>query len=420
MKTLTIQTNPIFIKNENFQTILINVIYPYQENEKDLAKQKLLPAMLAYMTEKYPTEEDFQKALKENYILSYSTRQLTIGTTSAFNFHLEIPDKKTLKENILEEQIKLLYEAIYHPKIENLGFDDFELKREKENLKLKIKNSQKSFKSYLNHKTAKLIDNEGIFSRSLIDDQSQIDEVTSQNLYNYWKEKIVNNTPIIFIMGNINEQEITSLIKNYFIKEKKEKQSLTTDYIHYLQPHRKEPQKIIEEKEFKDSALSLIYKVKNMKQEDNILLSIIYNLLTSLSSKLLNKKLRDEYNLIYSSEVNFYPNYGLFKITVYINPKNKNLAEEKIKEVMTSLKDENVITPLLEKIKERRRINLIKNLDNKYSIMNDYIFKKLKIDYTSKESYELLKEKTAKDIIEFIDSLSLDTVYFLKEKETHE
>ncbi len=46
--------------------------------------------------------------------------------------------------------------------------------------------------------------------------------------------------------------------------------------------------------------------------------------------------------------------------------------------------------------------------------------KKLKIDYTSKESYELLKEKTAKDIIEFIDSLSLDTVYFLKEKETHE
>ena len=203
MKTLTIQTNPIFIKNENFQTILINVIYPYQENEKDLAKQKLLPAMLAYMTEKYPTEEDFQKALKENYILSYSTRQLTIGTTSAFNFHLEIPDKKTLKENILEEQIKLLYEAIYHPKIENLGFDDFELKREKENLKLKIKNSQKSFKSYLNHKTAKLIDNEGIFSRSLIDDQSQIDKVTSQNLYNYWKEKIVNNTPIILSLIHI-------------------------------------------------------------------------------------------------------------------------------------------------------------------------------------------------------------------------
>lgn len=219
MKTLTISTNPIFIKNENFQTILINVIYPYQENEKELAKQALLPAMLAYMNEKYPTEEAFQKALKENYILSYSTRQITIGTTSAFNFHLEIPDKKTLKEDMLEEQIKLLYNTIYYPKTENLGFDNFELKREQDNLKLKIKNSEKSFKTYLNHKTAKLIDNNGIFSRSLIDHQSQIDEVTAQNLYNYWEEKIANNTPIIFIMGNIDKQEITSVIKNYFKKQ---------------------------------------------------------------------------------------------------------------------------------------------------------------------------------------------------------
>ena len=420
MKTLTISTNPIFIKNENFQTILINVIYPYQENEKELAKQALLPAMLAYMNEKYPTEEAFQKALKENYILSYSTRQITIGTTSAFNFHLEIPDKKTLKEDMLEEQIKLLYNTIYYPKTENLGFDNFELKREQDNLKLKIKNSEKSFKTYLNHKTAKLIDNNGIFSRSLIDHQYQIDEVTAQNLYNYWEEKIVNNTPIIFIMGNIDKQEITSVIKNYFIKTNKEKQSLKTDYIHYLQPYRKEPQTIIEEKDFKDSALSLIYKVKNMKKEDKILLSLINNLLTSLSSRLLNKKLRYEYNLIYSSEVNFYPNYGLFKITVYINPKNKNIAEEKIKEVMNSLKDEKTIKPLLEKIKERRRINLIKSLDNKYSVMNDYIFKKLKIDYSAKESYELLKTKTTKDIIEFMDKLLLDTIYFLKEKENNE
>ena len=38
--------------------------------------------------------------------------------------------------------------------------------------------------------SAKLIDNNGIFSRSLIDHQSQIDEVTAQNLYNYWEEKL--------------------------------------------------------------------------------------------------------------------------------------------------------------------------------------------------------------------------------------
>ena len=420
MKTLTLPTKPIFIKNENFQTILINIIFPYQEKEEELAKQALLPAMLVYMTEKYPTEEVFQKQLKENYILSYSARQITIGTTAAFNFHLEIPDKKTLKKDVIEKQVGLFSEAIFHPKIENEGFDNFELKREKENLKLKIRNSEKSFKAYLSNQTAKLVDNEGIFSRNLKDHLSQIDEITPQNLYDYWKEKIKNNTPIIFIMGNIEEKEITPIIEKYFIKYDKEYQTLETDYIHYLTPYRTTPQKITEEKEFRDSAISLIYKVKDMKQEDNILLSLVHSLLTSLSSRLLNKKLRDEYNLIYSSEVTFFPNYGLLKITAYINPKNKNLVEEKIKEVLNSLKDENKITPLLEKIKERRRINLIRSLDNKYSIMNDNIFKTLKIDYTSEESYNLLKEKTAKDVAEFIDRLSLDTTYFLKESDKHE
>lgn len=420
MKTLTLPTKPIFIKNENFQTILINIIFPYQEKEEELAKQALLPAMLVYMTEKYPTEELFQKKLKENYILSYSARQITIGTTAAFNFHLEIPDKKTLKKDVIEKQVELFSEAIFHPKIENEGFDNFELKREKENLKLKIRNSEKSFKAYLSNQTAKLVDNEGIFSRNLKDHLSQIDEITPQNLYDYWKEKIKNNTPIIFIMGNIEEKEITPIIEKYFIKYDKEYQTLETDYIHYLTPYRTTPQKITEEKEFRDSAISFIYKVKDMKQEDNILLSLVHSLLTSISSRLLNKKLRDEYNLIYSSEVTFFPNYGLLKITAYINPKNKNLVEEKIKEVLNSLKDENKITPLLEKIKERRRINLIRSLDNKYSIMNDNIFKTLKIDYTSEESYNLLKEKTAKDVAEFIDRLSLDTTYFLKESDKNE
>lgn len=420
MKTLTLPTKPIFIKNENFQTILINIIFPYQEKEEELAKQALLPAMLVYMTEKYPTEELFQKQLKENYILSYSARQITIGTTAAFNFHLEIPDKKTLKKDVIEKQVELFSEAIFHPKIENEGFDNFELKREKENLKLKIRNSEKSFKAYLSNQTAKLVDNEGIFSRNLKDHLSQIDEITPQNLYDYWKEKIKNNTPIIFIMGNIEEKEITPIIEKYFIKYDKKYQTLETDYIHYLTPYRTTPQKITEEKEFRDSAISLIYKVKDMKQEDNILLSLVHSLLTSLSSRLLNKKLRDEYNLIYSSEVTFFPNYGLLKITAYINPKNKDIVEEKIKEVLNSLKNQNKITPLLEKIKERRRINLIRSLDNKYSIMNDNIFKTLKIDYTSEESYNLLKEKTAKDVAEFIDRLSLDTTYFLKESDKHE
>ena len=417
MKKINLPTKPIFIENKNFQTILISIIFPYQEKITDLAKQTLLPNMLLFMNENYQTEEEFQKKIKGNYILDYSVKQITIGTTAAFIFNLTIPDTHTLKKDYIERQILFFKNAIFNPKTIDNGFDPFEVEREKENLKIGIKNNNKNFKTYLKNRIRKLADNKGIFSTTLEDHQEQIDEVTPQNLYDYYKEKIRHNTPIIFVMGNIEKEKISSILEKNFITVKEEKQIINTDYIHYLTPFRTTPQEVIETKDFKDSALSFIYKVKDMKKEDQIILSIITSLLTSLYSRLLNKKLRDENNLIYSSNVTFYPNFGVFEIVVFINPNNKERAKEKIKEVISCLSDEKLITPLLDNIKEHRRINLIKQQDNKYSIFNDEIYKRLEIGYTEKESYELTRNITAKDITNFMDRLKLDTIYFLKEIE---
>ena len=413
MKEITI-TNPTLIKNENFETIIISVIFPYQEKIEELAKQALLPAMLMYMNEEYPTEEEFQKALKENYIVDYFAKQITVGTSNSFAFYLVIPDKLTLKKDYIEKQISFLEKCLYHPKLINEEFDNFELDREKENLLIKLKNTDKSFHAYQTKKLHKLVDNEGIFSRSLYDHQELIEKLTSKELYKFYQEKIKNNHPLIFILGNIEKQTILPIIKKYF-PTLKEQETLKTNYRHYLKPFRITPQEITEEKKFKDSSLSLVYKVENMKKEDTILLGLLKNILTSQSTRLLSKKLRDEYNLVYSSYTTFYPNFGIFEITAYINPLNKDLALEKILEVMNDIKQEKELRPLIEKIIRRRKTILIRSLDNKYSILTNEIYKKLDIAYTDKESYDLLTKVTEEDLLEFLSRLKLDTIYFLKE-----
>ncbi len=413
MKEITI-ANPTLIKNENFETIIITVIFPYHEKIEELAKQALLPAMLMYMNEEYPTEEEFQKALKENYIVDYFAKQITVGTTNFFAFYLIIPDKLTLKKDYIEKQISFLEKCLYHPKLINEEFDNFELDREKENLLIKLKNTDKSFHAYQTKKLHKLVDNEGIFSRSLYDHQDLIEKLTSKELYKFYQEKIKNNHPLIFILGNIEKQTILPIIKKYF-PTLKEQETLKTNYRHYLKPFRITPQEITEEKNFKDSSLSLVYKVENMKEEDTILLGLLKNILTSQSTRLLNKKLRDEYNLVYSSSATFYPNFGIFEITAYINPLNKDLALEKILEVMNDIKQEKELRPLIEKIIRRRKTILIRSLDNKYSILTNEIYKKLDIAYTDKECYDLLTKVTEEDLLEFLSRLKLDTIYFLKE-----
>lgn len=413
MKEITI-TNPTLIKNENFETIIITVIFPYQEKIEELAKQALLPAMLMYMNEEYPTEEEFQKALKENYIVDYFAKQITVGTTNYFAFYLVIPDKLTLKKDYVEKQISFLEKCLYHPKLINEEFDNFELEREKENLLIKLKNTDKSFHAYQTKRLHKLVDNEGIFSRSLYDHQDLIEKLTSKELYKFYQKNIKNNHPLIFILGNIEKQTILPIIKKYF-PTLKEQETLKTNYRHYLKPFRTTPQEITEEKHFKDSSLSLVYKVENMKEEDTILLGLLKKLLTSQSTRLLNKKLRDEYNLVYSSNVTFYPNFGIFEITAYINPLNKDLALKKILEVMNDIKQRKDLNLLIEKIIRRRKTILIRNLDNKYSILTKAIYKKLNIAYTDKESYDRLTKVTEEDLLEFLSRLKLDTIYFLKE-----
>ncbi len=413
MKEITI-TNPTLIKNENFETIIISVIFPYQEKIEELAKQALLPAMLMYMNEEYPTEEEFQKALKENYIVDYFAKQITVGTTNSFAFYLVIPDKLTLKKDYVEKQISFLEKCLYHPKLINEEFDNFELEREKENLLIKLKNTDKSFHAYQTKRLHKLVDNEGIFSRSLYDHQDLIEKLTSKELYKFYQKNIKNNHPLIFILGNIEKQTILPIIKKYF-PTLKEQETLKTNYRHYLKPFRTTPQEITEEKHFKDSSLSLVYKVENMKEEDTILLGLLKKLLTSQSTRLLNKKLRDEYNLVYSSNVTFYPNFGIFEITAYINPLNKDLALKKILEVMNDIKQRKDLNLLIEKIIRRRKTILIRNLDNKYSILTKAIYKKLNIAYTDKESYDRLTKVTEEDLLECLSRLKLDTIYFLKE-----
>ena len=89
----------------------------------------------------------------------------------------------------------------------------------------------------------------------------------------------------------------------------------------------------------------------------------------------------------------------------------------KILEVIEDLKNVELVTPLLENIKERKRLNLLRMLDDKFALLSDFIVEDLGFDDTIEELYNKSLKVTAEDIANFIDRLVLDTVYFLKEEE---
>ena len=409
-----IDKNLFFVKNKDFHTIVIRVVFPMYELENDLANSILFSPLVSFMNEAYDTEDKFYREKQKNYILNTNVTRNIVGNNAFVSYNMVIPDVDSLKVDYLDEQFELFEKMIYHPKIIDGGFDEFEFERERKDLKQRIANGMKNLQVYHSVKLMEHIDTIGVIGRSISNHQWLIDEATRYNVYEYYKNNILNNSPIVFVFGNFDEEKIKLLCKKHLLKD--ETISYDEDYNHFLEP-RDEVRVINEKSNFKDSILSLVYKVKNMTEDDFAKLSLVSGLLSSSSSRLLMKKLRDEEEIVYSAGSGAILRAGTLIIDCFINKNNKDLAYSKVIEVMESLKDSEFIKPFLKNIVERSRLNQLRLLDDKLSLLDDVVVKELGIDITSQEKHELIKMITSEEISEFVNRLVLDTVYFLEEEE---
>lgn len=414
MKKVLLKNTPTFFLNKDFQTIQIKVVFPFKYDDSSIAMMHLLPGMLHNVCAKYPTEKELSQYVRSICVLACFCTCTTMVDIGYFTFNFMIPDIHSLKEDYLEDQIKFLSEVIYNPKIKNGRFYEQELQREKDNLKVDIEKILKDTGSYAMLKAKDIVDKDGRFSSSIYNHTNQIDDVNTKNLYDYYNKVIYSNHPLIYIFGNVGKKKIVNLCDKYLYRERFDSKEYPIEIKNYL-PTRDKTITYSEESTFNNSVSVMFYKVKDMKQDDEVLLSVVKELLSSLSSRLLNKKLRDEYELVYASYATTYINYGLLAIVAFIQASNINLVREKVKEVVFSLKDEKKVLPLLDNIKNRHRINMIRQLDDKLSLFDEKIIEDLKIETTSKENYQRLIKVTPKKISSFIDRLVLDTDYFLKE-----
>ena len=280
MKKINIKNKPTILKNSDFQTILVQVMFFYKKDHKDLAHISLLPALLNSMNNKYKTESEFVLERKKLMILGTNVSRASIGDNGYFSFHMVVPDTYALGNDILDEQFAFLKEIIYNPRIENNGFLSFEINKEIENIKRSISNCKKNMMPYHSYKIKNLIDDEGYLSDSLINNEELLDEVTPQSLYEFYLKFIKEIQPSIYIFGNIDEDRINNLCDKYLYIKKFN--NIESDYRidYYLKP-RKEVNYIEEQSTFKDSALSFVYKVKDMTEDDIIYLNVVRDLLNS-------------------------------------------------------------------------------------------------------------------------------------------
>lgn len=402
---------PYFLKNNSFETITIIVSFPYEYKDEDFMNSILIRDVID-RSMNYKEKADFKKAIINNYIITLDACTNFLADTRYLNFNLMIPNPKKLKDVSLEKAIGLLADYIYNPYTENGGLEKEATEKFIKLYHKSIKEQENVISGYAGRRLYEICAPKTKLSANMANHEYLLDKVTSQSLYKFYQKNIIENNPFVFVMGDTDEKEVTKLIKKYIFKKEEDIIKISKVKNQFLTF--KGFQAVNEEKDFFQSYISLVYKIKDMKEKDRYTLIAINKLLSSPSSDILFKKMRLENDLVYTVNSIIKARYGLIILTALIHRSSKDKAIETLKEVIDLLKDEDYIKPLLEKVKENERIELIKDKDRKNVLINDFIDEIFEVYKGNDDYYKKLCNVTTGDIAEIANRFILDTQYFVR------
>ena len=409
MEKLVIKNNKV-IRNDKYSTITLSVIFPCEDKTEYLFYLPLLSQILLNSSYEYKDEKSYKHALREKLIIKQNIYTSKYNKNLYIEFVLTVPNPLKIKDYDLDSSLKFFSDTIYKPNIIDNHFNEQVFNREKEYLKQEILQGLKNVNRIAYNSFINIVDDIGIYKDDIYNNMDLIDSSNSKELYEIYKKLIYDNKPIITMYGDIDEN-IENKIKKYLKTD--DEVTINIDYNNFFKPFAK-IKDIQEESKYNQSVLFVAYKVKNMSVDDIIYINMINDILSYGSNNLLTKKLRQENSFVYSSYAWSYAISGLLVNEVYINNNSKEEVVEKIKELYEELKNKEFLTKCLNKEKEELYYNMIRAKDNITKPLNDYVIKLLKKGYTMEERYKFYEEINIEELLDFIDRLTLDTIYFLR------
>lgn len=407
---------PIFYSIPNFHINTIELWYPIKVDMEDIASFPILFHLLMKTNYNYKTEESFQKELLRRYIRNIGVERASYGKQEFLKFYMVLPDQSVIQDVDINNCLDFFLETIYQPNIVDSTFPQDDFEREKEQLKKVYDNSIKNRNQYTIRQVIKQVDTDGFLKMGVFHHPEMIDLLTNEQLYQCFNKYIVNKKPMIFLAGHESIKSLIPRLKEYF--KKSELMPINQESNCYLK-RQNGPLEMVEKKPYQQSTLAVVYKIPDMKAEEQLKFFVMKNILSSNSSKLLFEKLRTEAGLVYSTNVDSYSHFGMIILYAEFEKNSKEEVLSIIKDVVHSLQDNSVIEDRLELIKEGKRINLLRQKDSFGSILADKIESYLGLETTLEEDYQIIKNYKVEDISEFSSRLQLDFVYYL-EGDIHE
>ena len=407
------------IKTNKFKTNLFALFLTVPLDRKNITQNALLPAVLRRGTSNYKTQEDISIELENMYGATLDCGVDKTGDNQLVKFYLETLNDEYLpeQENLSKKSIELVLDIVFNPLLEKGKFKKEYVDAEKNTIKRLIEGKIDNKDMYAYTRCIEeMYKNKpfGLYRYGYVDDLEEIDE---SNLYSAFKELISQSKIDIFVSGDFKDDDIIKTIKeNENIKKLMEREDK-----HIINTEETEVKEKIEEQLVQESMEvnqgKLVFGLDVNCNEPKSRYAIrLYNIILgeSATSKMF-QNVREKAGLAYTVRSMYVRQKNNIFIRAGIEIDNYEKAVKIIKEQLEDMKNEKFTDEDLDNAKKYMNA-IIKTIQNEQdSEIMYYMSQELENELIDFQQYsELLNNTIKEDIIKIANSISINTIYFLK------
>ena len=405
------------IKTTKFKTITVEVNFREKMSKDSITMRNLLKSVLLSTNKNFQNERELIKETENLYDLKLISSNTRMGNYSNLAFKIRFLNEKYTEKSMNEYSIGFLLDVIFNPDVENNSF-----KKEIVNkCKLKLEKSIKSLSdNKLKYALFKLLETtvDKPYSYNSYGYLEDLEKINPQNLYEYYQKVINNNYIDVFVVGDVNTDDIKEIFKNNF-KANTFKKVQNDLLISELKP-RQRIKKVVEKDTVNQTQLTLLCSLNDLTTFERKYTLLVYGeLLGGSSNSLLFDTVREKNSYAYYINASAKAYDNILMIYSGIEPGNSDNVLKLIKKTLQNISKGKFDDKQLESAKETIISSIKASMDSPAGIINTYYAKILIDSLLFKERMENISKVTKEDIMELSKKINLNTL-FLLEGETNE
>lgn len=401
------------ITTNKFKTNLFSIFITTPLTRENVTKNALISAILRMGTNKFPAQDLISKELENMYGASFDCGVEKNGDNQVLKFYIESLNDEFLPEqdNLAKKSLQLLADIVFNPLVEDGSFKKEYVESEKNTLRRIIEGKIDNKTRYaLDRCIEEMFKNEpyGLYKYGFVED---LDKITAEDLYNYYKELIASCKIDVFASGinmdNLDQNEILANLNERTANYIPNKLITITKQINA-------PKTVIEKMDVTQGKLMLGLDVLDV-QEDQQFAASVYNIVLGggANSKLF-QNVREKASLAYTVASSYIKNRNNIFIRSGIEICNYEKALNLIKDQLELIKNGNFSEDEIESAKQLlyatlKGIKESQDSEITYYFSQELTGKPISID----ENIEKIKTVTKDQILNIANKIQINTIYFL-------